>query len=1121
MEEATEKKTEKPRKSRKRLLWKIPAIIACSLLGLVLLVMILCPIILTSERLTRWVEEYGSDYLVDGQVKVERVDLSIWSTFPHVELQVTGLEVLNLNDEIPDEYKQVISVEDFSGRLNLLSLLRGRIDIGRVKISDPRFTMWMLSDEVNSLTIFPSDEEEEEEETELPDIHISSFEIVGEATVRYILPDEGVETCISLTRTSLSGRDEAPQYALDVAGDVSGLGAMADALPVGVNGEISWSPERPLAIELSNFNISFDDIHTRFSANLDLAEPLHVNALDLQVEPVKLSRLAALLGDLSGFPELLPRLDGDATFGFGITLNKPFVMGEVLEEMPDMQVRFLVDGSLELPDYYLTLNNLGLDLAVNVRENIEEMDIELNRLNLRFPSTDITLSGRMSNLLDDPLLTGCLRGQIDFSQVNPRFWAAMGMRMRGRLDADVDFNMNLSDLTPNGFHRARITGDATLEDFEALMPADSLLAGATCARFDFGTANKFVTADFRADSLLTASLSIDSAWVMMPEMTARLSELKVGAGMENRAASADPATVTPMGGRLTLKSLRYLSHADSSRMVMRNLDGSLRLHRYDDSERTPSIEANIGVGRLAYASGADRMSLRGARINAGAHPSAQSKARRKPLSEADSARIAERRKAMILSESSVETIDFGIDRSAVSLLKRWNIAGGVSARSGRMVSPEFPLRIAMTGLDMGFAADSVVLRSLTVNAGESDFSLSGRIRNIQRALGRRNHVAPLSVELELRSDSLNVNELIDALMRGAAYSASAAGGAMPDDDDDDIESAVIADIELPDDAETMAPLVPVNIDARLKLSAGTVLYSTLEVRNFGGEILIADGAANLRDLHAETEVGSVDLNMLYSAPTRSDIDFGLALDFNRFNLGKVTEVIPVLDSIMPILNTMAGTVDANITATMPADSLLNVDMARLKAMVRLAGDSLTLIDPQTFKTVSKWLFFHDKNKNMIDHMEVQLAMEDNMLQIYPFVFDFDRYRLGVMGHNDLDMNLNYHVSVLKSPIPFKFGINVKGTADKMKIRLGRARFKEEMAARSIAVSDTVRMNLAREIRSVYARGARNARLAPLSFRRPEELPPVSEEADTISASEMQILMPSDTVASPQSTGIKQ
>ncbi|MDE6166497.1 MAG: hypothetical protein K2F58_05325, partial [Muribaculaceae bacterium] len=238
--------------------------------------------------------------------------------------------------------------------------------------------------------------------------------------------------------------------------------------------------------------------------------------------------------------------------------------------------------------------------------------------------------------------------------------------------------------------------------------------------------------------------------------------------------------------------------------------------------------------------------------------------------------------------------------------------------------------------------------------------------------------------------------------------------------------------------------------------------------------------------------------MLYYAPTRSDVAFGLGLDLNRFNIGRVTELIPTLDSIMPILNTLGGIVDVGIAATTPVDSALNVKLPELRAMVRMSGDSLRVLDEQTFKTMSKWLLFHDKHKNMIDHMDVQLAVENNQLTLYPFMFDFDRYRIGVMGNNDMNLNLDYHVSILKSPVPFKFGVNIKGTADKMKIRLGRARFKENMAAETRQLSDTLRLNLAREIRDVFNRGAKAARLAPLDVRRPSSLPDLDAGADTIS-----------------------
>ena len=88
--------------------------------------------------------------------------------------------------------------------------------------------------------------------------------------------------------------------------------------------------------------------------------------------------------------------------------------------------------------------------------------------------------------------------------------------------------------------------------------------------------------------------------------------------------------------------------------------------------------------------------------------------------------------------------------------------------------------------------------------------------------------------------------------------------------------------------------------------------------------------------------------------------------------------------------------------------------------MKLHGDSLVLFDSETFATISKWLMFKNKKRNLIDNMDVELVVKDNTLELFPFIFQMDRYKVGVMGSNDLDLNLNYHVSVLKSPIPFKF-----------------------------------------------------------------------------------------------------
>ena len=141
--------------------------------------------------------------------------------------------------------------------------------------------------------------------------------------------------------------------------------------------------------------------------------------------------------------------------------------------------------------------------------------------------------------------------------------------------------------------------------------------------------------------------------------------------------------------------------------------------------------------------------------------------------------------------------------------------------------------------------------------------------------------------------------------------------------------------------------------------------------------------------------------------------------------------------------------------------------------------------------------FKDKKHDVIDSMSVELLVENGMMELFPFVFNLDRYRLGVQGFNDMAMNFDYHVAVLKSPLPFKFGITVKGNPDKYKIRLGKARFNERTAISRPAIVDTTRVNLLRQIEGVFRRGVANSRIAPLKFSTRPEAQTIDLSADTI------------------------
>lgn len=78
-------------------------------------------------------------------------------------------------------------------------------------------------------------------------------------------------------------------------------------------------------------------------------------------------------------------------------------------------------------------------------------------------------------------------------------------------------------------------------------------------------------------------------------------------------------------------------------------------------------------------------------------------------------------------------------------------------------------------MDVKFSTDSVILNDVKYRAGSSDFVINGGIRNMKRALtsGR-----PIKVSLSVKSDTLNVNELVQASYNGAAFAEQIKDGSV-------------------------------------------------------------------------------------------------------------------------------------------------------------------------------------------------------------------------------------------------------------------------------------------------------------------------------------------------------
>lgn len=96
------------------------------------------------------------------------------------------------------------------------------------------------------------------------------------------------------------------------------------------------------------------------------------------------------------------------------------------------------------------------------------------------------------------------------------------------------------------------------------------------------------------------------------------------------------------------------------------------------------------------------------------------------------------------------------------------------------------------------------------------------------------------------------------------------------------------------------------------------------------------------------------------------------------------------------------------------------------------------------------------------------------MEIFPFLLNIDRYSIAASGLQGFDQRFKYHLSALKSPIPFKFGINVNGTFDNWKWKLGKTKYKSRNIPLFNDQVNSLTLNLTSAIHNIFEKGVEQA-----------------------------------------------
>ena len=991
----------------------------------------------------------------------------------------------------------------------------------------------------------PGDSVSTQKKRKMPGFRIDRFALEQPREIRFYNAADSTSASVVLLTDAAVESDKEPAYRLKINGNVTSPKATLitnlDQISFGLNGKVYWNPADPGLVAMEEFEVRGAFIKAVVTGEIDLKESPIVKKAVVDLAPVALTDILTLLPDSMRRDHRLyePYFSTDMSIGGRFELTEP--MNLTTDTIPTARI------NLNIPPATLhygkaTFEELALDVTLKTFTNSPDSTlVDVSRCVIAGPATRLEASAILTTLLSDPSFNADIQGEIDLSNLPPVITDRLPGYISGIISADLKANGRASMLRGQRLHRLVADGSLTAGKVYFLSADTSKMVAINEARIDFDS-DRLIN----GLPVLSAKVAVDTANILVGGVDVAVGALSLKGGVEDSGKQPDTTLLMPMGGDLKVSRLNIISITDSAGGRIRNLGGHITmLPRQNHSKKSgeglgfsPEFLADLHTGHVSAGSLSDRILLNDVAIKAGLHPipvagsEKTAKASKAPERHKEYSYIAPdavfryvykkrhhpwhtKRVYTAQAADSNEVLKWNLAKGFSKFLTQWSVKGSVTTTQARLLTPLLPLRNRFSRLEVKFTNDTVNLSDISLRIGRSDIALSGLVTNVRRALTASSG-NNLKANLSLLSDTIDINEIAAGAFKGAAYADRVRRGKSHgiDASDDASLQARLDALAKADPGKSAPMLIPVNVDANLKIGARSVVYSDFVLKDMGAELLVYDGGVNLHNLTASSDAGNLSLSALYSAPKPEKMHFGFGLDLDDFNIARFVKLVPALDSIVPLLHDFSGTIGADIAATCRIDSGMNLVLPSLDAAIRITGDNLAFIDPKKYRTLGKWLGFKNKEDNTIKRMNVEMTVADGMMRVYPFAFNIDRYRLGIYGSNDISMNFDYHIAVLKSPLPFRFGITISGNPEHHKVRFGGAKFKEDTAIESVSVVSAARVNLIEQIEEVFRRGVQHSRFAKLQAATPTGYDSVTDPG--LSPSDSLLLIQEGLLPAPES-----
>ena len=761
------------------------------------------------------------------------------------------------------------------------------------------------------------------------------------------------------------------------------LSLMADGVSAQVGGStyadnLSLGVELPVALDLDMMSVDLKNAQLRVNQYMLGVDGIVTMADDLSMQ----LRLRAQDWQIKPFLALLPMSVTDMLKGIEVdgvlSLDADIAGVYSDQEMP------VVDASVVLKNAQGVYSELpytlrGVNLMADAHvdlNNTAATNLTIHNLAAKTKHSSVSVKGKIDELMGDMQLH--LDMGVNAYLPDFEYFMPENIMASGRAKGQLKADIKLSDLLDMNLDGGRITGDVRLQDMQFSM--DSLQA--ICQQMDVNVQLS------GKDSLLNAQVGVSSSYSLAVDMDT------IHAYMQ-----------TP------------IIHAEIAYNMI-------------DTTAIPSLSANMQVDSLYAAYGGILAELQSSKINASLMATKRDK--KVPRLQATLQTTA----MQAQMDSSLRAVTGKVNLNATArynpqgqnVLLQWNPRLEVDLENGEIEMAALPYVVSIPKIDFNYSNRVCHIEESQVQIGNSDFALSGDVLNIGKWMREK---GDLQGELTFVSNYTDVNQFMDLFSADSGSEESAA----------EEKSAAEVAPEVVDSAKQSEPfMVPLHMDLALNTHIKEAVVFDETVNNLKGKLYIKNGILVLEEMGFICNAAKLQLTAMYRTPRRNHIYVGLDYHMLDVNIEELIDLLPQLDTMMPMLNVFKGNAEFHLAAETYMNANYEVKPSTLRGACSLVGKDLVVLDNNTFDKISKLLMFNKKTENKVDSIAAEITMYKKEIDVYPLCVSMDNYMVALGGRHNLDMTFNYDINVLS---PIYLGVNVSGDLDNLDIKLAKCKYAKD------------------------------------------------------------------------------